>query len=155
MAGQISIKNAVSDIKILIDFERRSVSLKNSILPPKDKGTVARITWVKKQIENCKKNESTIFQKISDKIWVEADIKFARENLKVNFNNIEDLYEQSKGKDIQKFHISVMGGFGSGFSSEKKFVTLTEELVLNYYEGIVQNLTNWNPPSPKLNLSDN
>ena len=155
LAGQISIKNAVSDIKILIDFERRSVSLKNSIIPPKDKGTVARITWVKKQIENCKKNESTIFQKISDKIWVEADIKFARENLKVNFNNIEDLYEQSKGKDIQKFHISVMGGFGSGFSSEKKFVTLTEELVLNYYEGIVQNLTNWNPPSPKLNLSDN
>jgi hypothetical protein len=47
-----------------------------------------------------------------------------------------------------------MDGFGSGFSSEKKFISLTEELVLNYYEGIVQNLINWNQPSPKLHLSE-
>tara|TARA_B100000787_G_C16163097_1_gene282465 strand:- start:66 stop:1391 length:1326 start_codon:yes stop_codon:yes gene_type:complete len=154
LTGQISVKNAISDIKILLDFERRSIGLKNIVSPPKDKGTVAKITWIKKQVENCKKNESDIFNKIGDKIWIEADIKFARENLKVNFNNIEDLYEQSKGKDIQKFHISVIDGFGKDFASEKKFVMLTEKLVLNYYEGIVQNLSNWSQPSPKLNLSD-
>lgn len=155
LSGQVSVKDAVSDIKILVDFERRSVSLKNSISPPKNIGTVARISWIKKQIENCKKSEKSIFEKLNDKVWIEADIKFARENLKVNFNNIEELYELSKGKEIQQFYVSVMDGFGAGFASEKKFVSLFEQLVLDYYEGIVQNLKNWNKPSPKLNLSDN
>jgi hypothetical protein len=153
MTGQITVKGALSDIKILIDFERRSVTLKNSIQPPKNMGTVARISWIKKQIESCEKRESQIFGKLSDKLWIEADVKFARENLKVNFSKIEDLYELSKGKDVQKFYISVMDGLGAGFASEKKFVTLTEQLVLNYYEGIVQNLKNWQAPSPRLNLA--
>ena len=155
LSGQVSVKDAVSDIKILVDFERRSVSLKNSISPPKNIGTVARISWIRKQIENCKSSEKSIFEKLNDKVWIEADIKFARENLKVNFNNIEELYELSKGKEIQQFYVSVMDGFGAGFASEKKFVSLFEQLVLDYYEGIVQNLKNWNKPSPKLNLSDN
>ena len=74
--------------------------------------------------------------------------------LKVNFNNIEELYELTKGKDIQRFYVSVIDGFGSGFSSEKKFVSLFEQLILNYYEGILQNLKNWTKPAPKLNSSE-
>lgn len=155
LSGQVIVKDAVSDIRILVDFERRSVSLKNSVLPPNNIGTVARVSWIKKQIENCKKAEPAIFNKINDKVWIEADIKFARENLKVNFNEIEELYELSKGKEIQRFYVSVMDGFGAKFASEKGFVTLLEELVLNYYEGITQNLKNWSKPAPKLNLSDN
>jgi len=48
-----------------------------------------------------------------------------------------------------------MDGFGAKFASEKGFVNLFEELVLNYYEGITQNLKNWSKSAPKLNLSDN
>jgi len=48
----------------------------------------------------------------------------------------------------------VIDGFGSGFSSEKKFVSLFEQLILNYYEGILQNLKNWTKPAPKLNSSE-
>ena len=87
LSGQVSVKDAVSDIKISVDFERRSVSLKNSVLPPNNIGTVARVSWIKKQIENCKKTEPAIFGNLNDKVWIEADIKFARENLKVNFKN--------------------------------------------------------------------
>lgn len=154
LSGQVSIKDAVSDIKILVDFERRSVSLKNSLSPPKNIGTIARISWLKKQIENCIKTERTIFEKLNGKVWIEADVKFARENLKVNFNNIEELYELTKGKDIQRFYVSVIDGFGNGFSSEKKFVSLFEQLILSYYEGILQNIKNWTKPAPKLNLSE-
>jgi len=154
LTGKVIIKNAISDIKILIDFERKSVTLKNKIDPPMDIGNVARITWLKKQLINCAQKEGEIFKRIGDKIWVEADIKFARTNLKVNFNQIEELYEQSKGKEIQGFNISVIGVFGKTFSSEKKFISSFESLVLDYYEGVVQNLKNWSAPAPKLNLSE-
>lgn len=154
LTGKVTIKNAVSDIKIIVDFEKRTVSLKNSIIPPKNIGSIARITWLRKQIEKCSELENEIYNKIGDKIWVEADVKFARTNLKVNFKYIEELYEQSKGKELIGFSVSVMDGFGASFDSEKKFISLFEELVLNYYEGIVQNLKNWNAPAPKLNLSE-
>tara|TARA_A100001011_G_C14054527_1_gene733385 strand:- start:68 stop:349 length:282 start_codon:yes stop_codon:yes gene_type:complete len=84
-------------------------------------GSVARITWLKKQIERCSELESTLFNKIGDKIWIEADVKFARTNLKVSFKDIEELYEQPKGKEIQGFNVSVMDGFGASFASEKNF----------------------------------
>jgi hypothetical protein len=154
LTGKVTIKNAISDIKIIVDFEKRAVSLKNSIIPPKNIGSIARITWLRKQIEKCSELENEIYNKIGDKIWVEADVKFARTNLKVNFKDIEELYEQSKGKELIGFSVSVMDGFGASFDSEKKFISLFEELVLNYYEGIVQNLKNWNAPAPKLNLSE-
>ena len=84
-------------------------------------GSVARITWLKKQIERCSELESTLFNKIGDKIWIEADVKFARTNLKVSFKDIEELYEQPKGKEIQGFNVSVMDGFGASFASKKNF----------------------------------
>ena len=154
LTGKVSIKNSISDIKIIVDFERKSVTLKNTLQPPMDKGNVAKITWLKKQILSCQQKESEIYKRIGDNIWIEADIKFARNNLKLNFKNIEELYEQSKGKEIQEFVVSVISVFGMRFQSEKKFVELFEKLVLDYYEGVVQNLSNWNEPAPKLNLSD-
>ena len=154
LTGKVSIKNSISDIKIVVDFERKSVTLKNILQPPLDKGNVAKITWLKKQIITCQQKENEIYKRIGDKIWIEADIKFARTNLKVNFKNIEELYEQSKGKEIQGFVVSVISVFGKSFQSEKKFVELFERLVLDYYEGVVQNLNNWNMPAPKLHLSE-
>ena len=62
----------------------------------KGSNTSPTISSVKPSIHKTKKAQKTSEMKI---------IKFARENLKVNFNNIEDLYEQSKGKDIQKSQI--------------------------------------------------
>ena len=138
LTGKVSIKNSISDIKIVVDFERKSVTLKNILQPPLDKGNVAKITWLKKQIITCQQKENEIYKRIGDKIWIEADIKFARTNLKVNFKNIEELYEQSKDKEIQGFVVSVISVFGKGFQSEKKFVELFEKLVLDYYEGVVQ-----------------
>ena len=96
--------------------------------------------------------ENEIYKRIGDKIWIEADIKFERTNPKVNFKNIEELYEQSKDKEIQGFVVSVISVFGKSFQSEKKFAELFEKLVLDYYEGVVQNLSNWNMPAPKLHL---
>lgn len=154
LTGKVSIKNSISDIKIVVDFERKSVTLKNTLKPPMDKGNVARITWLKKQILSCQQKESEIYKRIGDKIWIEADIKFARTNLKVNINDIEELYEQSKGREIQGFVVSVISVFGKSFQSEKKFIDLFEKLVLDYYEGVVQNLNNWNAPAPKLHLSE-
>lgn len=150
VSANIAIKNAVSDIKIKAEFERRTVNMSIKITPPLDKGNVARISWLIKQLENAKKKSETAFEKLSDKIWIEANIKFAKENIKIKLSEINSLQELSKGKEIQGFSIVLVNGYGSNFASVKKFVQLIEQQLLDYYEGIVQHTSNWTRPAPKL-----
>lgn len=150
ITGNLKVKDSVSDIKIIAEFERRIVSMSVKISPPLDKGTVARITWIGRQLENCKKRDGVVFERIKDSIWVEADIKYANNNLKVKLSDLDSLNELAKGKDINAFHIVMISSFGVGFASNKKFIVLIEQMVLLFYEGIVQHMSNWKRPAPKL-----
>ena len=51
---------------------------------------------------------------------------------------------------VQAFNIVLMSKFKAKFSSNKGFITEIESMVLEYYAGIVQYLTNWDRPAPKL-----
>lgn len=148
--GNLSIKNSVSDIKISVDFEIKSVSMTVKVIPPLDKGTVARITWIGRQLEACKKKNEEVFSCIEKDILVEADVKYAKEHLRVKLSELDRLIEESKGKEITSFNIVLMSNFGAGFGSTKKFIVLIEKMLFDYYAGIVQYLTNWNRPAPRL-----
>ena len=155
LTGALQIKNAVSDFKIKLDFERRSVTMaiKISSIPP-NKGTTARINWIHKQLENCRKKNSELFNSLENKIFIDTDVKFARQNLKVKFTDVESLFEETKGKEIQAFHILLADSFGNKFSSRKGFIKLIEEMVLDFYEGIVQHISTWTPPAPRVNQKE-
>lgn len=148
--GNLSIKNSVSDIKIRVDFEVKAVSMSVKVVPPLNKGTAARISWIGKQLEYAKKKNESIFQSIEKDILIEANIKHARKHIRIPLNGFDTLVQDSKGKEIQAFNIVLLSKFNTGFASNKKFITLIESMVLNYYAGIVQNLANWNQPAPKL-----
>jgi len=150
LLGNLSIKNSVSDIKLRVDFEVKNVSMIVKVSPPLDKGTKARITWMAKQLENAKKKNEVTFSLIEKDLLVEAKIKHARENIRVPINALDTLFEEVNGREIQAFNVVLMSKFGAGFGSNKKFIVLIEKMVLDYYAGIVQYLTNWNRPAPKL-----
>ena len=148
--GSLSVRDSVSDIKIIAEFERRVVSMSVKIQPPLDKGTVARISWIGRQLEICQKKGPEVFSKLSKDLLVEADVKYARENIKVRLSEFAELVEATQGKEIQAFRITLVSSFGAGFASQKKFIQLIENAVLDFYEGVVQHMTNWNRPAPRL-----
>ena len=149
LSGTLSVKNSVSDIKVLVDFETRTVSMSVKVVPPMDKGTVARISWIDKQLLNSKKRSESSFNRIEGDIWIEADVKY-NANLKENLTDLDQLVPKVVGKEIQAFHIIVMKEFGTNFASTKKFIELIEVLVIDYYAGIVQHMTSWSRPAPKI-----
>ena len=148
--GLLSIKNAVSDIKIKVEFERRVVFMSNKIIPPLDKGVVARISWLERQIDNFKKKDELAFQKVEKEVWIEAEIKYAKANIKVRLSELDSLVELTKGKEIQTFNIVVARGFGKNFEKPKNFITLIEKMVIEYYQSIVQYAKSWTRPAPKI-----
>jgi hypothetical protein len=150
LSGNLSIKNSVSDIKIGLDFEIKSVSMSVKVSPPMDKGTKARITWLYKQLDAAKRKNPTVFERIERDLIIEANVKHARQHTKVSWQELDTLFEEVNGKEIQAFNIVYVNKFGKAFSSNKKFIVTIENMILEYYAGIVQYLTNWNRPAPKL-----
>ena len=150
LSGSLSIKNSVSDIKIGLDFEIKSVSMSVKVSPPMDKGTKARVTWLFKQLDAAKKKNPTVFESIENSLIIEANVKHARQHTKVSWLQLDALLEEVNGREIQAFNIVYNHKFGNAFSSNKKFILTIENMVLEYYAGIVQYLTNWNRPAPKL-----
>lgn len=148
--GELIIKNAASDIKLMAEFERRIVSMSVKLTPPLDRGNKAKITWIGKQLENCKKKNDTLFPKLEKELIIEADIKYAKDNIKVKLSELDKLIELTKDKEIQGFNITLNRGFGLGFASVKKFIVLIDNMVLEYYEGIVQYASTWTRPTPKI-----
>ena len=150
LSGNLSIKNSVSDIKIGLDFEIKSVSMSVKVSPPMDKGTKARITWLYRQLDAAKRKNPTVFERIEKDLIIEANVKHARQHTKVSWQELDTLFEEVNGKEIQAFNIVYVNKFGKAFSSNKKFIVTIENMILEYYAGIVQYLTNWNRPAPKL-----
>jgi hypothetical protein len=150
LTATLSIKNAVSDIHITSEFERRTVNMSIRIVPPMNKGVAARISWIGRQLGNCSKKNPELFQKLYPNIWIEANIKFARDNLKIKLSEIGNLKEVVQGREVQAFHIVLINGFGAKFASNKKFIELIEQMVLDYYEGIVQHMASWSRPAPRI-----
>jgi hypothetical protein len=70
--------------------------------------------------------------------------------LRVPISGFKTLLSETKGKEIHAFHIVLMSKFNASFGSNRKFITLIEKMMLNYYGGIVQYLTNWNQPAPRI-----
>lgn len=151
ISGNLSIKGAASDIKITAEFERRTLLMSIKITPPLDKGPKARITWICKQLENLKRKSEEAFVSIENDIWIEADIKYAKDHIKVKISELDNLATLSQGKEIQAFHIVYIKSLGANFSSTKKFIVIIEDMILDYYEAIVQFATTWTRPTPKLN----
>lgn len=148
--GNLSVKNSVSDIKIRLDFEVKTVSMSVKVIPPQDKGTKARITWITKQLENAKKKNEDVFNQISKDLLLEVDVKHARQHIRVPLTAIDSILDETNGREIQAFNVVLMSKFKAKFESNKGFIVKIEKMVLEYYAGIVQYLTNWNRPAPKL-----
>ena len=148
--GNLSVKNSVSDIKIRLDFEVKTVSMTVKVNPPLNKGTTAKITWIGKQLEAAKKKNEIVFSLIEKDLLLEANVKHARENIRIPLTGFDQLIQETKGKEIQAFNVIFMSKFNVGFGSNKKFITQIEKMVVDFYSGIVQFLANWNQPAPKL-----
>ena len=57
-----------------------------------------------------------------------------------------------KFNDIQEFKIVNIKNLKGAFSSRSKFVNEIESMALKFYEGIVQHLSDWKKPTPKVDI---
>ena len=148
LSTNLKIKGAVSDIKVVVDFSRKTVSMSVRVIPPLNTGSISRISWIKKQLKKCKDVS------ILEDLYIEADIKFSSKSIKYSYNDIDQFYDYQniKKTDIIAFDIELIKT--AKINSGKPFVIQTEKMLLEYYNAIVQDLKSWEKPAPKLKTEE-
>lgn len=150
LVSMLKIRGAVSDIKIKALFEKRVIEMSVSLTAPQDKTVRGQLGWIRHQLECCSRKNERTFQKIKDEILLEIVIKNTSKSDRVEIERIDSIYDEVKQKEIKEFRILYIKDFGKQFSSRSKFVEIIEEMLMNYYSGIIQLLSKWEPPTPKM-----
>jgi|TARA_B100000780_G_C21080313_1_gene434995 hypothetical protein len=144
LSTSLRIKGAVSDLKVTVDFSRRTISMSVRVIPPLDKGTISRISSIKKQLSKCKDSS------LLDNLYIDADIKFSSKSIKYNYTNIDQFYEHDNIKNLNIIAFDIELIKTVKIDSAKIFVAEIEKMLLNYYNVIVQDLKSWKKSAPKL-----
>ncbi|MBU1810917.1 MAG: hypothetical protein KJ629_07245 [Candidatus Omnitrophica bacterium] len=146
----LQVKGAISDIKIKAFFEKRIIEMSVSLKAPQDKTIRGQLGWIERQMENCNKKNEKTFQKIKNEILIEIIIKNSNKSERISLINIDNIYAEIKNKEIKEFKILFIKDYGKKFASRNKFVEIIEEMIVNFYSGIVQFLLKWEKPAPKM-----
>ena len=150
LSSTLRIRDAVSDIKISGLFEKRTVEMLVSLKAPHDKSTKGRLSWIRRQFENCRKRNEETFDAIKNKLYIDVRVKNSRNLVRMSISKFDDLYEEVKDREILEFRILYINDFGRNFASPKKFVEQIEKMLIDFYSGIVQHLNKWEPSAPKM-----
>jgi len=144
------VRGAVSDIKVLALFDKRTVEMIVTLKPPENMTFKGQLGWLKRQLDNCGKKDEVLFNALSKSIYIEVLIKNSRTSERYTVFEFDAAIEQLKGRDIREFRIIYLKDFGKAFSSPRKFVDVIEAMLKDYYKGVIQHLTKWEPKAPKL-----
>lgn len=150
LSSVLRVKGAVSDIKITALFEKRTVEMSVVMKPPSDKTTRGQLGWMKRQFATCSKKAESAFGKVQQELWVGVWAKSARAPERVAANDLDDVYEHIKEKEIKEFRIVLIKDFGKLFASRTKFVETIERMIIDFYSGVIQHLVRWEPSAPQM-----
>ncbi len=146
----ISVDGAVSDITTTANFGRKNIEMSVDVNPPMDKTTRPKITWLRNQLKKCLTKNPDGNEQYQKNLMVDINIKFSSKPVRVMLNELEDAYEKLIGKEVKNFSVVYVNYLGRKFESRKTFVIQIEDMLVKYYDEIVQHLKNWEKPAPKL-----
>lgn len=144
------VKNAASDIRIDAFFDKRIIEMSVTLKAPQDKKIRGQLSWIKHQLGNCRKKNEKTFQKIQNEIIVDISLKNTSKSERVNIENLDIIYGEIKEREIREFKVILIKDLGKKFSNCRKFVEIIENMIIDYYSCVVQYLTKWEEPAPKI-----
>jgi hypothetical protein len=139
LSSILRVDGAASNIFVNANFLKRNIEIYVTLAPPQDKSVRGQIGWLKQQLNTCRVKNEELFNSIENELKIGLFIKHVSMPELLSFNELEE----KQVKDLGKI-----------FSSSKKFVEIIEDMLLNFYQGIVQYLKKWEKPAPKMSTND-
>jgi len=149
LSSTLQISDAASNIEVTARFDARQVQMEVILNPPEDKTNRGKIGWVRNQILTAQKRDQKAFGKIESELALYIYIKRQKEPSKVLLSDMDDAWERFKDREIRNFGIRQEKNLARNFESRKNIVKSIEDMLVDYYTGVVQYLKAWIKPAPK------
>ena len=146
----LQIAGIASDINVQANFGRKNIEMSVTLDAPKDRSLRPQITWLKNQFKLFSKKNPDLFETIEKELMVDINIKFTSKPVRIAYSELENAYEKLGNKEIKSFSIIQVKYLGRKFESRKLFVNAIENMLIQYYQMIVQYLKKWVKPVPKI-----
>jgi archaellin len=150
----LQIEGTASNIYVKPNFGRKNIEMSVTLVAPQDRQIRPQITWLRNQIKYCNRKDSELFSSIEKELMVDINIKFTSKPIRIPLAELEYAYEKLGTKEIKSFSILQIKYLGRKFESRKMFVNIIENMLIQYYQCIVQYLKKWEKPVPKFAVKD-
>lgn len=150
LSSSLQVEGAASTLDITAHFDRKNISMSTTLLPPLDKKTRGQISWLRNQLKQSEKKNPETFSTVTPHLMIEINLKFVKEPLRLAFNDLDDAPDLIAGREIKSFGVLYLKYLGRKFDSRKGVVKIIENMLLDYYKGVVQHLKRWEKPAPQL-----
>jgi hypothetical protein len=150
LESSLQIDGAAAPLDIRAFFARKNVEMSATFNPPLDKKTRGQISWVRNQLRRSEKKDPDLFNKLLPDILIEINMKFVKDPIRVHFNELDSAPEMIGAREIKSFSVLLLKYLGRKFESRKGVVKLIEDMLVEYYQGILQHLKCWEKPAPQI-----
>ncbi len=144
------VKGAASEINVTAHFVRRTLEMRVYLSAPKDKKLRGQIGWLQRYFDVCQRKDEKTFEKNIDEMSVDIGIKYQRLPHHVALRDFADSADELKRAEVTGFSIVQIRDLGRKFDSRGGIVKNMEEMLLEFYQAIVQHLRAWEPPAPQM-----
>ena len=127
--SNLQIDGAVSDMTIRPNFGRKNIELSVNVSVPEDRKLRPQLTWMRNQINSCKKKNHELFKKFENGLMLDVNVKFLSNPIRVPLSELEDAHEKLLGKEIKSLSVVYINYLGKKFESRKLFVTNLEVII--------------------------
>jgi len=146
LEGSLRIANTAGDIAITVDLRAQQLCASLAFRAPEDRGARARVTWLAKQLEDS-----------PDSLSIEAFAKSAHHPISANLGAVREdraLLLDDRHRTPTRFRVLQRAAMGmarkGGGKRSAGFAQSVLDLITSFYEAVVQNISPWQPPAPKI-----
>jgi hypothetical protein len=147
--GALRIPNTAGDLEVVADLRGQTVMIATEIMAPQDRGAKGRVSWLVGQLKDAPTN-----------LTVEAYAKNVRTGIAAPFATVRDDRVALLGpdkKDPHKFRLVIRTTMGAArkAGTRQSFIESVIQAVGLFYGGVLQDITPWQPPAPRLSPTPN
>ena len=145
LGGGLRVPNTAGDLRVSADLRARQIAASVQVNAPQDKGPIGRVSWLVNQLDGA-----------SGDLVVEAYGKSSRVGISASLAEIRE--DRSACLDSEKrepfrFVVTKRVEMGMGRKTGTRspgFIDTVLGLIEDFYGDVVQQITPWQAPAPKL-----
>ncbi len=149
LVGSLRVPNAVAPIALIADLRTRQLSTSVNLAAPGEGRQPTRINWLLRQLSDA-----------DDRLRLSASFAGTRETVSALLGEVREQPQRllSSGdprREIRSFEIALTRGLGlKNGRGAGSFIEETRAQLLDFYGGVVQNLTAWQAKAPRLSATE-